>query len=177
MNKHKRPASQAGFTVGSLVMVILLLTAVFFAYRFVKRASEDSSQQGAHLTNALTGDGTTPAGDNNSQEPEDLKSYTDQSQLWENPIRTVNVDVDPLTVTFTITLPGTYHGTCTLEIWQPGQESDKRRFVEDLKGTKTCALHVPTQELEDSSTWRFQAGYFSDDGRTYGKHAETSLRL
>lgn len=165
---------EQGFTLGSLLIAVAVIAVVFVGYKYVSRAQRENDEQAKKISDALTGNDEEPAGD--SSDSNDDPSYTDQSQLWENPISAVKVKSEPLTITLTATLPGSYQGTCTVEISQP-DGTQKRRFVEQLKGTKTCSIYIPTSDLKDSKTWKYQFGYFSKDGRTYGKYPEATLSL
>lgn len=170
----KSSKGQAGFSIGSVIMILLLAGAVYGIYRFVRAAQADNARQAEQLSKALTGD--DEASESDSEGGSSNRLSTDQSQLWENPIRKLDVKVDTLTATFTIHLPGSYQGTCTLEINQAGS-TQKRRFVTEFKSTRTCEIYVPVKELADAKTWQYQAGYFSDDGRTYGKYPAGTLNL
>lgn len=168
---NRNSKDQAGFGIGSVIMILLLAGAVYGIYRFVRAAQADNARQAEQLSKALTGDDEAGSGERSGNRPS-----TSQSQLWENPIRKLDVKVDTLTATFTIHLPGSYQGTCTLEINQAGS-TQKRRFVTEFKSTRTCEIYVPVKELADAKTWQYQAGYFSDDGRTYGKYPAGTLNL
>ncbi len=164
---------QDGMTIGSFILILLLAAALVFVFRYVQGAQQDNQEQAKKIQNALSGEEDAEQGEDTG---EDNRSYTDQSQLWENPIRVLDVKKEPITVIFTATIPGSYQGTCAVELRYEGG-TEKKRFVEPLRGTRTCEIYVPTGKLSDSKRWRYEFGYYSNDGRTYGKYPAGTLSL
>lgn len=172
-NKHMH-RDESGFSLSSVIGLALAAVLIFFAVRYVQRTQQDNKEQAGKIGSALMGN--EQSDEVGETRPSGSKSSNDQSQLWENPIRQLDVKAEPATVTFTATLPGSYQGTCAVELRYDGS-SERLRFVEPLKGTSTCAIYVPTGKLADSKKWRYEFGYYSSDGRTYGKYPEGMLSL
>lgn len=167
----KLEPDQRGFSAGSAVVLILLLTAVFMSARFVMRAADDSGRQGGKISEVIHG-GEEP----NDPSDDDYIPDSPGSGGVEMQIRRVEVEIQVLNVFLTASLPAVYTGTCYAEVSLP-DGSEARRYTEPLDRTNKCRIAIPRGKLEAGKTWQFQMSFHSKDGKYYGKHPQETFVL
>ncbi len=169
--------NQQGFTVGSVLLVVVLIAGVYFMARYVSGVNQENKKQADLIRQAANGEPGGKDMDDPSYDNDELpKDTATQPKLREYPIKSVEVDIDVLTVTLTATIPGVFVGKCTARISLP-DGSESTRYIEPLTGSRTCSIYIPRSKLAAGNIWKFQLGFFSDDGRAYGNHPASTFNL
>lgn len=173
--KRARTIGQQGFSVGVIIVLILLMGCVYLAFQFVSRANEDNKKQANTLQGALTGD-DQPGVTDNTDAGLGYKPPDSPSDYQDRPIKTVNVEVQVLHVVIKAKLPVRITGSCRVEIEQP-DGSEYRRFVQELQRSDNCEITIPRDKLAGSNTWLFKMSYASKTGQQRGSHEQVTLQL
>lgn len=162
---------ERGFTIGSAVMLGMLVLVIVFTARFVIKSADSNKQQGAKLGEALYGDETP-----NNEADDEYVPQSPESGSTERDINRVNVEIQALDVTLIATLPNSFDGDCYAEVSLP-DGSELRRFTEELDNSDTCAITIPRNKLLSGKTWKFQMSYQTDSGLYHGDHPEETFSL
>lgn len=162
---------QEGFSVGSAIMLFMLLVVIVLAGRYVSRANQDNQKQAGLLDQAF--ENGTDVSDSGSEEE---KLALPEDETVEYPIRHVDVDVDVLQVTITAKLTQGITGDCTANVSLP-DGSNKLRFTAEIDHSDVCIIYIPLTRLTAGKTWQFQTSFMSDDGKAKGDHPPSTFRL
>ncbi len=169
--------NQQGFAIGTVVLVVILATAVFGIVKFISAVQADNREQGSKLQASFNDGYTTPDEAAKTGSDPDETTETPGQTAKEYEVRSVKVKIDPLTVTISIGLPLRIEkGTCYVDLRLP-DGSNYVRYVEPVEKSNSCVISVPVKKLEASKTWTYQAGFFSSDAKLKGEHEKSQLNL
>lgn len=160
-----------GFTVGSVVVIIVLAIVIIIAARFVGRANESNQNSSDALNSAFGSEGEV-------NDPSDDNYIPDAPERsgQERPIRSVEAQVQALQVILVAKLSSAFTGSCHAYISLPDGSNDVR-FNSELENTSDCEIYIPREKLEAGKTWKYRMTYETSDGNYFGDYSTQTFEL
>lgn len=162
--------NQGGFTIFTLIGLLVLAGVIFGGYKFIAAVQADNKKQSEALTDAVGG-----GEQKNDESDDDFVPDTPGSGMQDRDIREVGIVKNAIHVVFKATLPGPYTGNCYVEMSLP-DGSMERRYTEPIDGNK-CEITVPVENFRAGTTWEYEYSFQSSDGRAYGRYPVQTFEI
>lgn len=162
--------NQKGFSVFSALLIVIVIAAIYFGWKFVVSAGKDNEKQANTLETALVGEKPS------SDEPEEVEIPDSPSTAKEVDIQDVELQMQAIYVVMIAKLPGVYTGTCVVEV-EHTNGTGYRRFVQDFEETAKCQITIPSQRLGQTGRWTYKTSYYTKDGKIRGNFRQGEFTL